>query len=59
MHEFIHTFSAVTHLSLTEKDHLTLAYHEDIFFYREENLFVFRKYAENLLRKVNRFSENK
>ena len=50
MNEFIHTFSAVTHLSLTEKDNLTLAYYEDIFFYGEEKIFVFHKYAENGLR---------
>ena len=50
MNEFIHTFSAVTHLSLTEKDNLTLAYYEDIFFNGEEKVFVFHKYAENGLR---------
>ena len=50
MNEFIHTFSAVTHLSLTEKDNLTLAYYEDIFFNGEEKVLVFHKYAENGLR---------
>ena len=50
MNEFMHTFSAVTHLSLTEKDNLTLAYYEDIFFNGEEKVFVFHKYAENGLR---------
>ena len=50
MNEFIHTFSAVTHLSLMEKDNLTLAYYEDIFFNGEEKILVFHKYAENGLR---------
>ena len=50
MNEFIHTFSAVTHLSLIEKDNLTRAYYEDIFFNGEEKVFVFHKYAENGLR---------
>ena len=50
MNEVIHTFSAVTHLSLTEKDHLTLAYYNDIFFNGDEKIFVLHKYAENGLR---------
>ena len=50
MNEFIHTFSAVTHLRLEEKDHLTLAYYNDIFFNGEEKMFVLHKYAENGLR---------
>ena len=50
MNEFFHTFSAVTHLSLEEKDHLTLAYYNDIFFNGEEKMFVLHKYVENGLR---------
>ena len=50
MNEFFHTFSAVTHLSLEEKDHLTLAYYNDIFFNGEEKIFVLHKYVENGLR---------
>lgn len=50
MKEFIHTFSAVAHLSLEEKDHLTLSYYDDIFFNGDEKIFVLHKYAENGLR---------
>ena len=50
MNEFIHTFSAVTHLSLIEKDNLTLAYYDDIFFNGDEKIIVLSKYAENGLR---------
>ena len=50
MDEFVHTFSAITHLSLEEKDHLTLSYHNDIFFNGDEKIFVLHKYAENGLR---------
>ena len=50
MNEFIHTFSAVTHLSLIEKDNLTLAYYDDIFFKGDEKIIVLSKYAENGLR---------
>ena len=32
MNEFIHTFSAVTHLSSQEKDMFLLSYCDDIFF---------------------------
>ena len=50
MNEFIHTFSAVTRLSLREKDIFASAYYEDMFFNRDEKIFVFHKYAENGLR---------
>ena len=50
MNEFIHTFSAVTHLSVREKDALTLNYGNDIFFNGDEKIFVLHKYAENGLR---------
>ncbi len=50
MFEFIHTFSAKTHLFKNEKDNLTRAYCEDIFFDSTERKFVLHKYAENGLR---------
>ena len=50
MEEFIHTFSATTHLFKNEKDNLTRAYCEDIFFDSNESKFVLHKYAENGLR---------
>ena len=50
MNEFIHTFSAVTYLSVREKDTLTLSYGNDIFFNGDEKIFVLHKYAENGLR---------
>ena len=50
MEEFIHTFSAKAHLFKNEKDNLTRAYCEDIFFDSTENKFVLHKYAENGLR---------
>lgn len=50
MNEFIHTFSAVAHLSVKEKDTLTLSYGNDIFFNGDEKIFVLHKYAENGLR---------
>lgn len=50
MFEFIHTFSAKTHLFKNEKDNLTRTYCEDIFFDSTEGKFVLHKYAENGLR---------
>ena len=50
MNEFIHTFSAKTHLFKNEKDSLTRAYSEDIFFDSTEGKFILHKYAANGLR---------
>ena len=50
MKEFIHTFSAVTYLSVEERDKLLLIYSDDIFFNGKEKEWIFHKYAENGLR---------
>ena len=50
MYEFRHTFSATTHLFKNEKDSLTRAYSEDIFFDSKESKLILHKYAENGLR---------
>ena len=51
MCEFIHTFSAKTLLSAKEKDALTSAYRNDIFYISTDNKrFIFCKYAKNGLR---------
>lgn len=50
MEEFIHTFSAKTHLFTKEKDSLTRAYNDKIFYDSEHKVLVLYKYAENGLR---------
>jgi hypothetical protein len=58
MNEFIHTFSAKTHLFTKEKDNLTRAYHDKIFYDSEDKVFVLHKYAENGVRIEIEFNSN-
>jgi hypothetical protein len=50
MYEFIHTFSATTHLFKKEKDALTRAYHDEIFYNSKDEVFVLHTYASYGLR---------
>ena len=50
MKEFVHTFSAIMHLSVKERDTFLLVYSDDIFFNGKEKEWIFHKYAENGLR---------
>ena len=59
MNEFIHTFSVVTHLFLSEKDALERAYRENFFYNSEERKFVVSKYSEDGLRIQIEFNPKK
>jgi hypothetical protein len=50
MNTFIHTFSVITHLYLSEKNDLQQAYREDFFFNSTEKIFVLQTYAKHGLR---------
>ena len=50
MNTFIHTFSVITHLYLSEKDCLEKAFREDFFFNSTEKIFVLQTYAKHGLR---------
>jgi hypothetical protein len=50
MKEFIHTFSAKVHLFTKEKNALTRAFNDKIFYDSKDKVFVLYKYAENGLR---------
>jgi hypothetical protein len=50
MEEFVHTLSLKTHLLAEEKDNLTRAYQDKIFYNSKDGVFVLHKYAENGLR---------
>ena len=59
MNEFIHTFSVITHLYLSEKNALERAYREDFFYHSEERKFVLSKYAADGLRTQIEFNPKK
>ena len=50
MNEFIHTFSVITHLYLSEKRTLENAFREDFFYNSEDRKFVLSKYTSSGLR---------
>lgn len=59
MKEFIHTFSAITYVTLSEKEQLQHAFREDFFYNSAEKLFVISKYAEQGLRIQIKFTKKK
>ena len=59
MNEFIHTFSVITHLYLSEKDALERSYRDDFFYNREKKKFVLSKYASEGLRIQIEFNPKK
>ncbi len=59
MNEFIHSFSVVTHLYLSEKNALERAYREYFFYNSKERKFVLSKYATDGLRIQIEFNPKK
>ena len=50
MNTFIHTFSVITHLYLSEKELLERAFREDFFFNSTEKIFVLQTYTKHGVR---------
>jgi hypothetical protein len=59
MNEFIHTFSAKTLLFAKEKDALTRAYCEELFYNSKDEIFVLHKYAQNGVRINIEYTDSK
>ena len=59
MNEFIHTFSVITYLYLSEKQALENAFREDFFYNGEDHRLVLSKYASSGLRIQIQFNPKK